>query len=87
MRHLTVFARLYCHLCDELLDALKIALGDAKVVVHVVDIDNASPEIEARWDEWVPVLISGTPDEAGLFTGQPLSYYRLNLKRLNEWIK
>ena len=55
---LTLYARTYCHLCEEMLAELN-ALRDALVIeIDVVDVDS-DPELEARYGEWVPVLAHG----------------------------
>jgi glutaredoxin len=57
-RHLTVFARAGCHLCDDMvlsLERLKPALG-FEYSVHDVDDD---PVLVSRYGERVPVLVAG----------------------------
>jgi len=52
---LTLYSRSYCHLCDDMLAALR-AMADAQpFAVDVIDID-ADPALVARFDELVPVL-------------------------------
>ena len=52
----TLYSRSYCHLCDDMLQALQ-AFGVAPpYTVDVVDVD-ADPELVARYDELVPVLL------------------------------
>ena len=55
---LTVYARTYCHLCEDMLAELKALSGELAIEVDVVDIDR-DPELEARYGEWVPVLAHG----------------------------
>lgn len=57
---LTLYGRLYCHLCDDMQTALQPILQTTGAILHVVDVD-AFPEIEARFDELVPVLMLGSP--------------------------
>jgi hypothetical protein len=57
-----LYSRSYCHLCDDLLAALRKLVGD-EISVNVIDID-LDAELVQRYDELVPVLI-GCPD------GQP----------------
>jgi hypothetical protein len=52
---LVVYARAYCHLCDEMLSALAGLAPRLRFTVAVIDID-ADPALEARYGEWVPVL-------------------------------
>lgn len=60
MEKLTVLSRTYCHLCDDLIAALRAYLGTqgGDVAVEVVDID-AFPALEAVWGDKVPVLLAG----------------------------
>jgi len=50
-----LYSRSYCHLCDDLLVALRKLVGD-QISVNVVDID-LHPELIQRYDELVPVLM------------------------------
>lgn len=60
--HLTLFGRTYCHLCDDMAAALAPLLQEFGATLHIVDVD-AEPEIEARFDELVPVLMLGQPSD------------------------
>jgi len=55
---LTLYIRAYCHLCDEMRDALAplAAAHGARVVERDVDAD---PALEARYGDLVPVLVAG----------------------------
>lgn len=56
--HFTLYSRSYCHLCQDMLDALFLLQSpDKPFTVEVIDID-ASPDTSllARFDELVPVL-------------------------------
>jgi hypothetical protein len=63
--HFTLYSRSYCHLCEDMLQAL-LALrapdeNDAGwFAVEVIDVDD-HPELVAKYDELVPVL-SGSKD-------------------------
>ena len=50
-----LYSRSYCHLCDDLLAALRKLVGE-DLSVNVIDIDLHS-ELVQRYDELVPVLI------------------------------
>jgi hypothetical protein len=72
----TLLSRAYCHLCDEMLDAL--AQLPAGTPVDVIDVD--APEhaaLEARWGDAVPVLFAGAPLPAN-----ELCRYRLDAARV-----
>lgn len=65
MIHFTLYSRTYCHLCDDMLTALR-ALNDlAAFSITVVDVD-ADKKLVEKYDELVPVLVGsmdGRPDE------------------------
>lgn len=54
----TVMSREWCHLCHELVAALEPIATEYGWEVEVIDVDQ-HPELEARWDELVPVLLHG----------------------------
>ena len=59
-----LYSRSYCHLCDDLLAALRKLVGD-EISVNVIDIDLYT-ELVQRYDELVPVLIGcrdGQPEQ------------------------
>ena len=57
---LTLLSRAYCHLCDEMRDAVHpVAQAHGAAVVEV-DVD-AYPDLEAMYGERVPVLMLGAP--------------------------
>jgi hypothetical protein len=72
----TLLSRSYCHLCDEMLEALRpVAHGTP---VDVIDVD--APEhaaLEAHWGDAVPVLFAGEPAP-----GHELCRYRLDEARV-----
>jgi hypothetical protein len=55
---LTLLVRAYCHLCDEMRDAVVPVAAAAGAVVDEIDVDT-NPALEARWGERVPVLLAG----------------------------
>jgi thiol-disulfide isomerase/thioredoxin len=55
---LTVLSREYCHLCEELITALKQFQGRYDFDIEVVDVD-ANPRLEEKWGDKVPVLLDG----------------------------
>ena len=69
---LTLLSRAYCHLCDEMRDALAPLARRHGATVAEVDVD-AHPELEARYGELVPVLLLGTAAD-----GVELCHYRLD---------
>jgi thiol-disulfide isomerase/thioredoxin len=56
---LTVYSRTYCHLCDDMIAALRNLQGRFRFDVKVVDVDS-DDTLERRFGELVPVLITGS---------------------------
>lgn len=57
-REFTVLSREWCHLCHDLIDGLEPLAAELGWSVRVVDVDRF-PELEARWNELVPVVLAG----------------------------
>ena len=55
---LTLLSREYCHLCEEMLAALRQFQGRYDFEVDVVDVDR-NPVLEEKWGDKVPVLLDG----------------------------
>jgi len=55
---LTLLTRAYCHLCDEMREALAPFAARHGARVDEIDVD-ADAELEARWGDFVPVLLAG----------------------------
>ena len=64
---LTVYSRAYCHLCDEMIEALRGLQGLFHFEIAIVDVETDS-ELMRRHGEKVPVLMHG---------GHELCHYRL----------
>ena len=64
---LTVYGRADCHLCDEMIEALREWQGLFQFEIAMVDVDS-DPGLEQRHGERVPVLMHG---------GHELCHYRL----------
>jgi thioredoxin reductase (NADPH) len=75
---LTLLTRAYCHLCDEMLAALRPIAASHAARLHVVDVD-ADPALEAAWGELVPILFAGAPG-----AGEELCRYCLDRARVIE---
>jgi thiol-disulfide isomerase/thioredoxin len=69
---LTLYGRTWCHLCDDMRAALEPLLAEFGAQVEVIDID-ADPALEARYNEWVPVLVCD---------GVELCHYHLDVARV-----
>jgi thioredoxin reductase (NADPH) len=81
MAVLTLLSRSYCHLCDEMRDAvLPIAQHHGAAVVEV-DVD-AYPDLDDAWGDKVPVLMLGAPAE-----GVEICRYRLDRGALDRVLR
>ena len=70
---LTLLSRSYCHLCHDMEVAVRPLLEAAGASLRVVDVDE-HPELVARYDELVPVLLHGDEE---------VCHYFLDLPKLN----
>ncbi len=79
----TLYSRSYCHLCDDMLGALRALLQQQQINPHQVDIAvidvDADEALVARFDELVPVLF-GDPD------GPELCHYFLDADAVQRHI-
>jgi thioredoxin reductase (NADPH) len=73
---LTVLARGYCHLCDEMIEALRTLQRGAGFEFEVCDVDD-DPALEARFGERVPVLLAGEEE---------LCHYCLDASAVRAWL-
>lgn len=64
MIRLTLYSRSYCHLCDDMLQALRRLHDEYTFAVDVVDVD-ADERLVEMYDEIVPVLV-GRRSEYGV---------------------
>jgi hypothetical protein len=70
MAVLTLLSRAYCHLCDEMRDAVHPVAEALGAAVVEVDVD-AYPHLEAAYGDRVPLLMLGAPAD-----GRVLCQYR-----------
>ena len=73
---LTLAVRTYCHLCDDLLAALRPLAAAHGATIDVVDVD-ADPALEAAWGDSVPALFLGAPAAATLLCRHHLDARRV----------
>ena len=75
-----LYSRNYCHLCHDMLAALEALRGEAGVPdfeIEVLDVD-ADPDLEAKYNELVPVLVDGE--------GRELCHYFLDAAKVREYL-
>jgi len=73
---LTLLTRAYCHLCDEMRDALGVVATSFGAEITELDVD-ADPTLEEAFGDWVPVLLLGSVAD-----GVRLCHYRLDHERV-----
>ena len=72
----TLYSRSWCHLCDDLLAALRaLETLEQPFDITVLDVD-ADPALEARFNELVPVLYAGSAQQNP--SGEELCHYFLD---------
>jgi Glutaredoxin-like domain (DUF836) len=73
-----LLTRAYCHLCDEMAEALRPIASAAGAAVDVVDVDGAGHEaLEEAWGDRVPALFAGDPVDGVLLCATTLDPERL----------
>ena len=78
MSGLRVLSRNWCHLCDELLDALAPIAAEHNARIEVIDVDS-DDRLEVRWGELVPVVL--TEDQ------QHLCHYHLDERAVRAYLE
>lgn len=79
MRKFTLYSRSYCHLCEDMLNALQALAPEGQAFeVDVIDVD-ADPRLVERFDELVPVLY-GRLDEP------ELCHYFLDVEAVRRYL-
>jgi len=71
---LTLVSRSYCHLCHDMEAAVVPLVAELGATLRIVDVD-ADPELEAKYDELVPVLLLGEDE---------LCHYFLDAAKVRE---
>ena len=69
----TIYSRSYCHLCDDMRDALQAIMQNTAHRIVMVDVDQ-SPELLNLYDELVPVLFACKSNDTAQ-AGQQLCHY------------
>lgn len=75
MTCLRVYMRSYCHLCEDMLQALAPFQARYGFALQVIDIED-QPELEARYGEKVPVLAADDKE---------LCHYFLDVRALDAY--
>ena len=85
----TLFGRSYCHLCDDMLQALLTLCADEQVVaahgqctVEQIDVDD-DPELVVLYDELVPVLVGNKEGQSPV----QLCHYFLDHEAVSAFLR
>lgn len=70
MPTLTLYYREGCHLCEDMLQALRGLQTRLDFDLQLQDIDR-DPQLAQRYDEWVPVLLGGKQEICHYHLDQP----------------
>lgn len=81
MIHFTLYSRSYCHLCDDMLAALRALRVVEPMSITVIDVD-ADEALVAKYDELVPVLLASKDEQAA----QQLCHYFLDEAAVRTFI-
>jgi hypothetical protein len=77
---LTLLSRAYCHLCDEMLEAVRPIAAAHGAGLAVVDVDT-DRALEAAYGDLVPVLFAGKPGD-----DRELCRHRLDRTRVDAYL-
>ncbi len=77
MRQFTLYSRVYCSLCDVMLEALQKQQDALQFEIAVVDVDT-DPALDEQYGELVPLLMDG---EREIF------HYHFDEKRLHSYLQ
>ena len=69
-QRLTLLVRAYCHLCDDMRDAVAPLADRFGWDVDEIDID-ADAALERRWNDKVPVLLAGDEELCHYWLDEP----------------
>lgn len=81
MTQFILYSRSYCHLCDDMLQALQPYQQRHGFEVEVRDVDQ-DPVLLAQYDELVPVLVAQKPSQAV----QEICHYFLDTAKLEAFL-
>jgi len=74
---LTLYSRIWCHLCDDMLAGLQILQARQPFELNIVDVDG-QPTLEQRFGEFVPVLMHGERE---------LCHYHLDTAAVTDYLR
>jgi len=78
---LTLLSRAYCHLCDEMRDAVHPIAERHGAAIIEIDVD-AYPDLEDKYGDKVPALMLGAPAD-----GVMLCHYRIDVAAVEKALR
>jgi thiol-disulfide isomerase/thioredoxin len=82
MVHFSLYSRSYCHLCEDMLNALQELKRHYNFTVEVLDVD-ADEILLAQYDELVPVLVARSVEKG---QAEQLCHYFLDETKVREFL-
>lgn len=79
--HFTIYSRSYCHLCEEMRDALNMLRHRYDFTTEMIDVD-ADEALTMLYDELVPVLFGKKPEQPAV----RLCHHFLDLSRIETFL-
>ena len=81
----TLYSRSYCHLCDDMKEALELLVRDEPHQTVVLDVDQ-DPALLSLYDELVPVLFARkSNDQETGGAGRELCHYFLDIDKVKAF--
>lgn len=85
MLFFTLYSREYCHLCDDMREALAQFVGAIPHQISMIDVDQ-DPALLQDYDELVPVLFGCKSDDEFINgPGQELCHYFLDIEKVKAF--
>lgn len=74
---LTLLSRTYCHLCEDMAEAVAPLLDIYGLAMDILDVDEY-PDLEVRYGAFVPVLLAGDVE---------LSRFHLDIGKVRDYLE
>ena len=79
----TLYSRSYCHLCEDMHEALIRLMGDIPHCIEIIDID-LNIDLVNLYDELVPVLFASRGERSAQ-SGKQLCHYFLDVEQVRAF--
>ena len=74
---MTLLSRTYCHLCEDMAEAVAPLLDIYGLAMDILDVDEY-PDLEVRYGAFVPVLLAGDVE---------LSRFHLDIGKVRDYLE